>query len=313
MPRVSVIVAAFNAERYVRDTLSSVAAQTYADWEVIVADDASTDRTADIASEFDGRVAVLRSSTNEGAAGARRRAIAAASGELLAILDADDLWLPEYLESQVTVYDESRAARDDVGLVTCDAHILAGDGIRPWTYREAVGVRGDVTLTRLLRTNPIYISVLSPRAVIEAVGGFISGAEPVEDYDLWLRIVESGYRVVVNEKVLATYRLTPGSSSSRADVMARALQQMYRRALDRQRLTPQQRRVARQQLRLYRAVELKAAASAPGTRRRRYARLLGTLPIRVLVQLENPTQWRDLARRALRRSSRLSALDRGDP
>jgi glycosyltransferase involved in cell wall biosynthesis len=313
VPRVSVIVAAFNAERYIRDALSSVAAQTYADWEVIVADDASTDRTADIAKEFGERVTVLRASTNTGAASARRRAIDAASGELLAILDADDLWLPEYLESQVALYDESRANRDDVGLVTCDAQILGEDGIRTRTYREAAGASADVTLTRLLRANPIYISVLSPVAVVEAVGGFTPGVEPVEDYDLWLRIVESGHRVVVNHKVLATYRLTPGSSSSRPDVMARALQQMYRRALDRQRLTPQQRRVARQQLRLYRAVELKATASAADNRGRRFAGLLRTLPLRLLVQLENPTQWRDLARRALRRPSQVRALDRSTP
>jgi len=312
VPRVSVIVAAFNAERYLPDALASVAAQTYGDWEVIVVDDASTDRTADVAEKFCERVTVLRAPANEGAAAARGRAIDAASGELLAILDADDLWYPEYLESQVAVYDESRAERDDVGLVTCDAHILGEGGIRAWTYRQAVGAAGNVTLTRLLRTNPIYISVLAPRAVVEAVGGFMPGAEPVEDYDLWLRIVESGYRVVVNHRVLATYRLTHGSSSSRSDVMARALQRMYRRALERQRLTTRQRRIARQQLRLYRAVELTAAAAVAGARRRRYARLLGTLPLRLLVQLENPTQWRDLVRRALRRPSRLSALARGD-
>ncbi len=241
MPRVSVIVAAFNAERYLPDALSSVAAQTYEDWGVIVADDASTDRTAAVAEEFGARVMVLRASTNEGTAAARRLAIDAASGELLAILDADDLLLPRYLESQVAAYDESRAARDYVGLVTCDANILAEDGIRRWTYREAAGAPSDVTLTRLLRANPIYISVLSPRAVVEEVGGFVPGADPVADYDLWLRIVESGYRVVVNDRVLATYRLTPGSSSSRADVMARALQQMYRRALERQMLTTRQR------------------------------------------------------------------------
>lgn len=310
MPRVSVIVPAFNAERYLAETLSSVARQTYRDWEVVVGDDASTDRTAKIAEGFGDGFRVVRARVNGGPPVARNMAIAAATGEMLAFLDADDLWLPEYLESQVRLYDESRAVRDDVGIVSCDARILAEDGFRERTYMEATGPPGEATVTLLLRRNPIF-GVLAPGAVVQEVGGFCAELFGTEDYDLWLRIVERGYRVVFNPSVLAVYRLSPGSVSSHVAVMASGVQAVHRRALERGALTRRQRGIARRQLRLYRAVEQTAAASAPGDgRARRYGRVLRTLPLRVLVQLENPSQWRDLLRRLLRRPNPLTPLAR---
>src|SRR4051794_5959509 len=117
MPRVSVIIPAFNAERYLADALRSVRTQTYADWEVVVGDDGSTDRTVEIAAGFGERVKIVGAEKNAGPAAARNRAVAQASGELLALLDADDLWLPEFLEHQVTLFDETQGRYGDVGLV----------------------------------------------------------------------------------------------------------------------------------------------------------------------------------------------------
>ncbi|MDP9223545.1 MAG: glycosyltransferase family 2 protein, partial [Actinomycetota bacterium] len=203
MPRVTVIVPAFNAAQYLPETLASVEAQTYNDWEVVVADDASTDETAEVAESFGDRVKVLRTSANAGPAVARNRAIETSTAELLAFLDADDLWLPGYLEQQVSLYDESRNVQDDVGLVVCDARILGPAGYRTQTYMQAVRFPRVVTLTRLLVSNPIFISALSPRAVVEEAGCFTPATFGTADYDLWLRIVERGYRVVANRRPLA--------------------------------------------------------------------------------------------------------------
>ncbi|SRR6266542_998263 len=311
MPRVSVIVPAFNAARYLPETLASVERQTYRDWELLVADDASTDATADVAENFSDRVKVLRTSVNAGPGAARNRAIEASTAELLAFLDADDLWLPEYLEQQVALYDEHRARTHDVGLVVCDARILGPDGYRAETYMEAVRFPREVTLTRLLVANPIFISTLSPRAVVEEAGGFFPPISGTEDYDLWLRIVERGYRVVANRRPLAIYRLTPGAVSARLDEGARALRSTYRRALERGNLSWRQRRIARRKLRFSRALEKKA--SLVGKRREgrlHYADVGRALPLLLLVKLEHPNQWLDSIRYVFGRPTSSSALDR---
>jgi hypothetical protein len=300
MPRVSVIIPAYNAEQHIAEALSSVEAQTYRDWEAIVVDDASTDGTAKIAESYGDRFVVIRAAANAGLAASRNRAIAAARGELLAFLDSDDLWLPEYLESQVAAYDQACGRNMDVGVVSCDAHLLTEDGHLPSTYMEASGRAADITLTRLLKRNLVFVSALSPRGIVEEAGGFATGLHGVEDYDLWLRIVERGYRVVVNPRVLAIYRLTPGSMSSRTGLMALGAQGVYERALARGRLTPRQERIVRKQLRIYRLVEVAAESSNPDHRRSRYD-IIRTFGLRLLVLAENPSRWRELARRLLGR------------
>ena len=90
MPRVSVIIPAFNAEAHLAQALDSVVAQTRGDWEVVVGDDCSADRTREIAASFGARVKLASNPRNEGPAAARNLAISHSSGELLAFLDSDD-------------------------------------------------------------------------------------------------------------------------------------------------------------------------------------------------------------------------------
>src|SRR5688500_7031207 len=100
---VSVVMPAYNAEATIASAMASVRAQTYAGWELIVVDDGSTDRTAEIAAgaaATDKRIRVIRQ-RNQGVAAARNAAIEAATGRYLAFLDADDLWLPSKLERQL--------------------------------------------------------------------------------------------------------------------------------------------------------------------------------------------------------------------
>jgi glycosyltransferase involved in cell wall biosynthesis len=303
--RVSVIIPAFNAATHIAESLGSVVAQTFGDWEAIVADDFSTDATAEIAAGFGPRVKVVRSSENRGPAAARNLALDKANGELVALLDADDYWLPEYLERQVALYDRASDLGERVGIVTCDAYISDGGEPGPKTLRQVVGFPEELTLSRLLERNSIFVSALSPRAVIEEVGGFCEEIVGTEDYDLWLRIVEQGYGVVASRAPLAVYRVADQSISADAGRMARALQLTYQRALARGSLTPRQRWIVRRNLRLQRAVERLSAIRA--ARRAGVAvpagKLARAVPLLLWVAAENPNRWFPVAGRMARGDS----------
>ncbi len=178
MPRVTVAIAAHDAERFLGETLDSVGAQTFDDLEVVVADDGSTDSTAVVAEQRG--VTVLRRRQG-GPAAARNDAIAHGKGELIAILDADDLWLPDKLERQVALMD----ARPDAILVSTRAETLGGP---PLPVEQPRG--GRVTEALIRQSFLTASSVLMRREAFERAGRFDTEPElvSVEDYDLWLRM-----------------------------------------------------------------------------------------------------------------------------
>jgi glycosyltransferase involved in cell wall biosynthesis len=310
MPRVTVVIPAYNAEAFLPDTIDSVEAQTYHDWEVVVADDASTDRTAEVVESRSGRFRAVRSDVNEGPAGARNRALREVSGELVAFLDADDLWLPTFLERMVTAYDGRPDHGARVGVVSCDALVLGPSGYEPRTYKELMGVPDEVTLSAMLVKNPIQPSgALTSMAVVNEVGGFCDELFGTEDYDLWLRIVEAGYEVVVVPEPLYVYRMSPTSVSSNLPRIARSLQATFRRALERNVLSSRERRIAERQLRLQRALEQVGLAMDDRRSRERYARRVARyLPLFVRVAIENPDRWGDTVRILAGRGSPLSQV-----
>jgi glycosyltransferase involved in cell wall biosynthesis len=285
MPRVSVIIPAYNSAAYLGEAVRSVQQQSYDDWEAIVADDASGDDTFAVAASFGGRVRAVRGERNRGPAGARNLALEHASGELIALLDADDAWLPSYLERQVQRLDTERARGRRVGIVACNARV---SGSRQRTFLDHFrGPLEPVTLERVLRGNPIFISALVLRQAGEEAGWFSEELFGTEDHDLWIRILEQGYEAVLNHEVLAVYRQPSGSISSDLTRMGSGNQLTYQRALARGRLTATERRIARSQLRYNRAMEAVAAARFAGDRRQ-VARALPTL---VLVAATHPRSW----------------------
>src|SRR5262245_59273659 len=144
-PLVSVIIAAYNAERYIRTTCLSVLNQTYSAIEIIVIDDGSTDRTAAIVqalADADPRIRLVRQA-NRGTAAARNRAIAEARGEFIAPVDADDLWHPTKLERQVR---RLQACGADTGMVYCwwawiDANDVVLDRSPRWLIEGHVAAK----------------------------------------------------------------------------------------------------------------------------------------------------------------------------
>ena len=256
MPRVSVIIPAYNSEDTLGEALQSVRAQTYSDWEAIVVDDASTDETASLAEGFGDGFRVIRCRENGGAAAARNMAAAAAEGEVLAFLDADDYWTPEFLDAQVALYDRSEAPPPGIGIVACNTFVLGPDGIVPGTYGLRAPFRDPLTLSALLEGCSIMISgAIIPTAPFERAGGFSTECHTAEDFDLFIRLLELGYEVVYNPEPLAVYRVHGASTSENTANMARSSALVYRRALDRGRLDRRQRRISSRRLRHHRMAE----------------------------------------------------------
>ena len=293
MHRVTVIVAAYNAADTIEATLASVFAQSYADWQVVVGDDCSSDDTARLAAAFGARVRVVTSARNAGTpAATRAMAIAHADSELIAFLDGDDLWEPGYLQTMVAALDARRGADARIAAVACDALVLLPDGtLAERTYMEVAGgwPDGDVGVEELLRRNPIYTSVLLRRAVYDEVGGLDGGLLGTDDHDLWLRIAEHGYRIHQVRRPLARYRLRDSSLSADRSAMAAAAGAVFRRALERGRLDPRQRRMARRALRIQDAMGRCEALAAEYRRTGRPPALMAvrSLPVLTLAALEN--------------------------
>ncbi len=301
MPRVSVIVPAHNAARFIEQTIESVRAQTYRDWELIVVDDGSSDATWELLQNAGSRVRSFRREHAGGPALARNLALANATGELVAFLDADDLLLARYLESQLNCYEAAirrheRAGVDErarVGLVACDAQIMIEEQYVPYTHLQRLADRhAPITLERVLRGNPIFIACLVPTAVGEAVDWFDPELFGTEDFGLWIKILEAGYRAVLNDEVLAVYRRTAGSVSSNIASQGLNNRRAYELALDRGRLTAGQRRIARRAIRYNRAMERVALLRFKGTPGvNSGVRGLRSLPLLLWVALVNPRMW----------------------
>ena len=197
MPEVSIIIPVYNPGHYLGIAVQSILAQSFTDWELIIVDDGSTEDIASIVSEYPA-IKLIRQK-NSGQAIARNVGILHASGEYLAFLDQDDVWMPTKLETQ------AQRMRQDASLGLCHTQFYlidsegrkTGEGFgRQQSYEEMLqgsGICGSST-------------VMLRREVCLACGMFDAFCQPAEDYDLWLRIArhfstdfvassEAGYRL----------------------------------------------------------------------------------------------------------------------
>jgi glycosyltransferase involved in cell wall biosynthesis len=209
MPRVTVVMAAYNAAQFLRDAVASVLAQTYSDFELIVVDDASSDDSLSILQAFgDPRMRTIQHSTNMGAALSRNDALVAASGEFVAIMDADDLCAPTRLERQVAFLD----ANPLVGLVGCGVfdNIDVSGTVLYTSYLP--GDNETIQRTLVEQWCFLHPSIMFRKALYESVGGYRKAFEPAEDHDFILRIVEHCQAHNLCER-LVSYRLNPNGLS----------------------------------------------------------------------------------------------------
>ncbi|HJU26915.1 MAG TPA: glycosyltransferase [Rhodanobacteraceae bacterium] len=208
-PRVSVVVAAYNAESTLVETLNSVAAQTCRDFEAIVVDDGSDDGTLHLLETHAARWPWLRweHQENRGVAAARNRGTELARGEWIAFLDADDIWLPRKLAAQIALADQVAG----LSLVYCDVLYFSE---RRQARRSLLQQRPHATgsvLPVLFMNNFVYTSAaLVKKSALLEVGGFDSRHKVNEDVDLWLRMAEH-HQFGCVEEVLVKYRRMPGT------------------------------------------------------------------------------------------------------
>jgi glycosyltransferase involved in cell wall biosynthesis len=287
-----VIIPAHNAATFLPETLASVEAQTFTDWEVVAVDDGSSDDTWSILTSSSPRVRALRNVEAAGPAAARNAALRDATGELVAFLDADDLLLPRYLEGQIDCLEAARTAGRRVGLVTCDARLLENGKYAAHTYLDWVGTRErPLTLEFVLRRNPIYGACLVPTEVGQSVGWFDPELFGPEDFGLWLKILERGFEAVLNPEPLAVYRQQAGSVSSNIARQGVNNRRAYELALARGNLNRRQRRIARASIRYNRAMEAVAKARFAPRGERSITHLIPMIPLLAWVALTNPRWW----------------------
>lgn len=213
MPKVSVITPAYNAAPYLEETVKSVQAQTFTDWEMIIVDDCSKDKTYHIANalaEKDPRIKVFQNEINSGVAVTRNKALDAATGEFIAFLDSDDLWHPKKLETQIKEMEKevlpftyTYYQKFDTENGKCGKVIKAPNKM---TAKKILGNTAIGCLTVIVNKN--------------IVGQFyMPNIKHTEDNATWHEILSRGYEARLVKEVLAFYRegnqsLTANKTSS---------------------------------------------------------------------------------------------------
>ena len=224
MPQVSVIIPAYNAEAFIAGTVQSVLDQTFQDVEIIVVDDGSTDGTLLALERFGSHIHVHRQ-PNGGVARARNTGVSLAQGSWVAFLDADDLWLPDKLERQL--------AAASAPLVYTDRLNIGARGDLPELQSLVTPMHDGDLFVRLLREGNFITntSVMMRRELFLQLGGFYTGLNGTEDWDLWIRVAERHPIALVPEP-LVKYRFHDGSISRNYERMSRERTDVIARALD---------------------------------------------------------------------------------
>ncbi len=232
-PRFSVVVPAFDAARTIVGAVRSAQLQTVDSLEILVVDDGSADETSELVEALereDDRVRLFRQ-TRSGPSSARNHALRHARGELVTFLDADDLLLPEYLDRMGSALD----AAPQAGFAFTDAWVLDDATGRvqrtsAMSHRKPSSPPEDPVelLHLLLRRNFVFVAATARRRALEAVGGWQESLTAAEDYELWLRLVASGYRAVRVDGRLAVYRRGHDSNSADIHRLLMSAQRVYR-------------------------------------------------------------------------------------
>lgn len=219
---VSIITPVYNGARFVSETIESVLAQTYPQWEMIVVDDGSKDESAEIVrryAERDHRITLLQQ-PNGGSASARNNGIRHAHGQYIALLDADDLWEPQFLTSQLALMREKDAVLVYASHKRIDAN--SKEILRRWMASK------EVTYDELLITN--HIGTLSGLYDTSRFGKIYLREELnsiLDDYAYWLDILKLAGKAYGNPEVLASYRVLSSSTTGKKKKLIKAHFRFY--------------------------------------------------------------------------------------
>ena len=221
-PHVSVLMTTYNGARFVAESIDSVLAQTFSDFELVVVDDASTDETASILAGYaDPRLRVIRNAANLGVVGARNRGFAELHGPYVATLDHDDVWLPTRLAAGVAQLDSHPAT-----VLVATQTLTKADGQFVRAERPAAANSLLFRWMLLFDCPVVYSSLLFRREVARRADGTFLRPELryADDYELMLRLVSAGDGSVLSE-ALTIYRVHGGNTTWQV------LGEMYRNAV----------------------------------------------------------------------------------
>jgi glycosyltransferase involved in cell wall biosynthesis len=222
MPKVDVIIPAYNAAKYLPAAIESVVTQTFEDWRILLIDDGSTDNTAEVVAPYVERLGPKLQyiyQPNAGLPAARNSAIHNSSSELLALLDADDVWLPNRLAESVKAFDGRPQVGLSYGLVLrVDANGDVIDTFEGNSGHAEGRVATEIYTRRIQLPCP---TMTFRRSAVDEVGLFDETMRATEDRDMWLRIALK-YEVALVPKVIARYRIWQGSMSADLDRMEKA-------------------------------------------------------------------------------------------
>ncbi len=204
---ISVVIPLYNKEKQIACTLQSVFEQTFQNFEIVIVDDGSTDNSVEEVEKFDDSRIRLIHQTNAGVSAARNRGIEEASGELIAFLDADDVWMPEYLATQYGLYQKY----PECSVYACNYEFRDSEGkvtptiIRKLPFEGEDGILSNYFEVASCSHPPICsISIMVKKTAIQAIGGFPLGIKSGEDLLTWARLAVSGV-IAYSRKSLAMF------------------------------------------------------------------------------------------------------------
>lgn len=208
MPKASIIIPTYNRDKFIAETIQSVLGQTFKDLEVIVVDDGSIDNTKEIVEKFikkDGRVRYIYQKNSGRPSIPRNFGFKNSTGDYLAFLDSDDVWLPEKLEKQILFFEKSENKK--LGFLDCRNLIIDENGLEIKNPYVFPNYHGNV-FRELLKYNFIFTpgSVLIKRNVIDEIGCFDENLISMDDWDIWIRISKKYYFDFIDE-LLFKYRV----------------------------------------------------------------------------------------------------------
>src|ERR1700761_2954923 len=225
MSKVDVIIPAYNAAKYLPMAISSVIGQTFDDWTILLVDDGSTDNTPEVVAPFvdqlGPKLKYIRQA-NGGLPAARNAAIRNSSAEFLALLDADDIWLPNRLAESLKSFEN----RPQVGLSHRFISRIDTEGKVIDTFSRKQK-HGEGRIARYIYMRRVQLpcpTITFRRSCVDEVGMFDESMRATEDRDLWLRIAFK-YEVAVVPKVIALYRTSPNAMTTDPERMLKAQEQ----------------------------------------------------------------------------------------
>ncbi|MBP6824560.1 MAG: glycosyltransferase [Acidobacteria bacterium] len=266
-PAVSIIIPAYNSAPFLAETLGSAFAQTYRDFEIIVINDGSTDNTDEVLAEFLGRIIYIKQ-PNRGVMAARNAGLKAARGRYIALLDSDDLLMPRFLEALIGMLEADPA----LSVAYPNARYFGWPKHDGKLHQDVFPVSEPVTFDRALKRECYIFGLLVfRREVIEALGGYDESlaGQGAEDFELWLRMLQHGYRFKFTREVLALYRWRQDSLSNTSVKILSCVVSVYEKLL-RGELTDDQRQWIETQMPEWRA-QLSYAQFKDALAKRSYA------------------------------------------